>query len=85
MSKVLHYLRFVANEDVVVHRLWDVVDGELHVSSLRHVNEAHTSPGRPAIQRIRPGYQFDSLREEKPVQLHTDLCKKHQENEVTER
>lgn len=82
MQTFLRYLRFVANEDVIVHRLWDVVDGELQVSSLRHVNEAHTSPGRPAIHRMGPGYQFDSLREGKQAQLYTDLCKKHQENEV---
>lgn len=61
--KVRRYLRFVANEDVVVHRFWDVVHGELQVGSLGHVGEALAGPGGPAIQRTRPGNHLDPLRE----------------------
>ena len=48
------YLRFVADEDVVLHRVGDVVHGELQVTLLRDINQTHTCPGGAAVQRVGP-------------------------------
>lgn len=55
------HLRLVANEQVVVHGVRDIVDVELQVLPLRHVDEAHARPGGAAIQRVGPGHQRHPL------------------------
>lgn len=59
------HLRLVANEQVVVHGVRDVVNVELQVRPLRHVDKAHARPGGAAVQRVGPGHQRHPLKERK--------------------
>lgn len=53
-------LRLIANKDVIIHGLRDVVYVELKVSTFWNIYKAHTSPCRAAIQRIRSRYHSDT-------------------------
>ena len=73
------YLWFIANKDVVVHGLWDVVDDELQVGSFWYVDETHAGPRRTAIQGIRPLHHRHTLMQE------TDRRRLHIQEQGTER
>lgn len=48
------YLRFVADEDVVLHGVGDVVHRELQEGPLWDINQANTCPGGTAVQGVWP-------------------------------
>lgn len=48
-SSTRSYLWLIANKDVVIHGLRDIVDVKLEVSSFWYTYKAHTSPCRAAI------------------------------------
>lgn len=56
------YLRLVADEDVVLHWMRDVVDRELQEGPFWDVDQANTCPGGTAVQRVRPGDHSHSLK-----------------------
>lgn len=55
------YLRFIADQQVIFHRLWDVVNGKCQCFSFRYAGEPNTSPGRGPICRQRPRHHRYSL------------------------
>ena len=52
--RVLTHLGLVADEDVVLHGVGDVVDGELQERPLGHVDEPHARPGGAAVLGVWP-------------------------------
>lgn len=56
------YLRFIADEDVVLHGVRDVVYRELQVGPLWDVDQAGTCPGGTAVQRVGPWDYCHSLK-----------------------
>lgn len=58
------YLRFVADEDVVLHGVGDVVHSELQEGPLWDIDQTNTSPGRTAVQRVGPWDHCHSLKEQ---------------------
>lgn len=49
---VVRYLGLVADEDVVLHGVGDVVHRELQEGPFWNINQADTCPGGIAIQRV---------------------------------
>lgn len=57
---LVRQLRLIADEDVVLHRVRDVVDRELQEGPLWDVDQADTGPGGTAVLRDGPRDHCDS-------------------------
>jgi hypothetical protein len=57
-------LRLVADEDVVLHGVGDVVNGELQVGPLGNVDKTYPCPGGATVLRARSLHYCQTLEEE---------------------
>ena len=56
------HLWFVADDDVVLHGVGEVVDGELQVGALWDVDQSRTGPGGVTVLWVWPRYVCHSLK-----------------------
>lgn len=56
------YLRFVADEDVILHGSGDVVHSELQEGPLWDIDQTNSGPGGTAVQWVGPGNHSHSLK-----------------------
>lgn len=61
---IASYLRLVADEDVILHRVGDVVHSELEKRPLWDVDQTDTCPGGAAVQRVGPRDYGHSLKKQ---------------------
>lgn len=59
---VLLYLRLIADEDVILHGVRNVVHRELQEGPLWHTNQANTSPGGSTVLRVGTWNNCHSLK-----------------------
>lgn len=67
------YLRFIANDDVILHGVGDVVNAEFKIGTFGNIHKTNTGPRRRSVLRVRSrdnGYTLP--REVKKSLLHPD-------------